>query len=346
MVLTTMSIWRRRFWRSYWIALRRSREDKRARLFALKVSLALVYVLAYALMIFILPFREREGIWPIAFYGFIFGSGATAFFILRRSHRKQDEFLRYSLTGRDPHLPLESDISSTVRNYLIDRAIILASQVARAASEIYLHQHELAPGLEVVTRQTQNSLLRQNGLWEKLEPAEVERAMSPDGSWTEEQHFEAIRWCEHLRLLRWTIGVDAELVPLEHFPAIDFSLVNDLLGKESGDLANKSMLRPWDLRVERDIALSYTARVIAELKGRALIPNDVELDGWADQLRENSLGASIDYLAGSKTIGELSNELLRQLALVATTRERYAAYLVEQLSVENPATFAAWSAEL
>jgi hypothetical protein len=39
-------------WRSYWIALRRSGEDKRARVSALKISFALVYALAYVVIFY------------------------------------------------------------------------------------------------------------------------------------------------------------------------------------------------------------------------------------------------------------------------------------------------------
>jgi hypothetical protein len=35
-----------------------------------------------------------------------------------------------------------------------------------------------------------------------------------DGQWTTEQQNEVATWCEQLRLLRWTFGIDAELMRL------------------------------------------------------------------------------------------------------------------------------------
>ena len=45
-----------------------------------------------------------------------------------------------------------------------------------------------------------------------------------DGSWTVEQQNEIAKSCEPLRLLRWTLGIDVELLPLAHFPKADFAL--------------------------------------------------------------------------------------------------------------------------
>jgi len=337
-----MSIWRRGFWRSYWIALWRSREDKRARTSALRVTLLLAFVLAEVVIVFILPLRERESAWQIAFYGFIFGTGMIAFVILRRSHRKQDEWLNYSLTGRPDQHPPDQDASPTVRSYLEERAIIIASVLARAGSEIYVQHNELPVGLEVATRQVQNELLRQNGLWDKLEPAESELVSAADGRWTVEQQNEAPNWCEQLRLLRWTFGVDPELMPLAHFPKVDFTLAGGRLGEPGVSLAGRPLLKSWDLRVERDIAQEYAARVFAELKGRGLIADSSEFDSWAEQFREESIGASVDYLAGTETIAGLKDESLRLLALIAIARERYAAYLAQQLSADAPFAFSSW----
>ena len=82
---------------------------------------------------------------------------------------------------------------------------------------------------------------------------------------------------------------------------------------------------------------------MAELKGRSLIADSAELDGWADEFRERSLGASIDYVAGPKTIAELEEGPLRILGLTAHARAAYADYLVDLLSGGEPVSFAVWS---
>ncbi len=234
-------------------------------------------------------------------------------------------------------------MSQAVRDYLGERALILASLVARAASEIYLQYAELGLEVEVVMRQTQNAILRKVGLWDKIGPAERTLVFLADGQWATEQQNEVVTWCEQLRLLRWILRIDAELTPLAHFPRTNFLLGRDLLAQNVLVRQSKRMLNSWDVRVERDIALAYTARVIAELNARGMIATDPQLEGWADQLREASLGASKDYVAGRKTIGDLNDEELRMLGITATARQRYAAYLVEQLSSENPTSFSSWS---
>lgn len=68
-----------------------------------------------------------------------------------------------------------------------ERALIIASLLARGSSEIYLQHYELAQGMEVITRQVQNSFLRDTGLWEKLEQPEADLASAADGLWSVEQ---------------------------------------------------------------------------------------------------------------------------------------------------------------
>jgi len=260
--------------------------------------------------------------------------------MVRRSHRKQDEMLDYSLTGRSRLHPQDScDRSPEVRTYLQERALIVASLLARGSSEIYLQHSQLAPGFEVVTRQIQNALLRDHGVWDKLERAEADLASAADGFWTVEQRDQVFIWCEQLRLLRWVLGVDAELVWLAHCPTLDFWLSHDVLRWRKGARSMQPLVKPWDVRIQRDIALAYTARVVAELKGRGFIADGPELEGWADEFRAQSLGASTDYLADTKTIAELDEPALRQLGTVAATRERYCAYLVELLNAVQPFPF-------
>src|SRR5262249_30631111 len=148
---------------------------------------------------------------------------------------------------------------------------------------IYLMSHELQEGAEVITRQVQNEALRRLGLWEKLEPGEMLLASAADGKWTEEQRVQVLTWCEYLRLLRWTLGIDAELIPLAHCPRVDYTLGRDILQlKDDLSRLASGTLRPsWDLRGQRDTALAYFARIVSELSSRSLITGDVDLVQWA-----------------------------------------------------------------
>lgn len=339
-----MSILSRGFWKSYWIALRRTGKDKRARSIGLRITFWLAYLVAYVLFLVFMEVYTAagQGIWNAVFYAFIFGTGAIAAMFMRRWHRKQDELLNTSLTGRAPLHPQDfADASAEVRSYLEERALIIASLLARGASEIYLQHHRIAEGAEVVTRQVHNSLLRGAGLWDKLERPEADLATAADGLWSTEQQNDVLTWCEQLRMLRWVFGIDSELVPLAHFPALDFSLSQEVL-RRGRPLTNKPLLKPWDVRVQRDIANEYTARVVAELKARGIIAGSPELEGWADEFRAKSIGDSTDYLAGARTIGELGGDALRRLGAFASARERYCAYLVELLNVTQPFSFSTW----
>jgi hypothetical protein len=111
--------------------------------------------------------------------------------------------------------------------------------------------------------------------------------------------------------------------------------------------AAKPLREPADLRGERDVALGYLARIVAELEARGLITvDDQALEGksWMKELREKSLGASVDYLAGTKTIGELGDDSLRFFGAIAGARERYASWLLETLGAGEAGAFSTWSA--
>lgn len=330
-----MSVWRPLFWRSLWFSVLRSREDKRARVALLSFALALGWIVAEVWLVF------GHGAFQTVFNGFILATGFIAFLLLRRSNRKQNELLNFSLVGRDPRQVPEG-ISAEARRHLEERARIVASLLARGAGEVHLESHELPPGAEVVTRQIQNTALRRMGLWEKLDSTEAALVSAPDGFWTSAERMQVVTWCEQLRLLRWTLRIDAELIPLAHFPRVDFSLVHDLLQGSAAVRPGRQIRASWDLRGERDTALEYFARIVAELKSRCLIADSFELDGWADELRKKSLGASLDYLAGPRTIGELSDGALRLLGLTAHARGQYAGYLVDLLSGSEVVPFAEW----
>jgi hypothetical protein len=279
-----LSIWRRNFWRFYWIALRRSWQDKRARGAAVRVSLLFAGCFAIAVL-----FSASIPYLGVGLAGFVTG--------YLRQRKRRAATLRSGAKHLTPEL----------RNYLEERAGILASLLARGGSEVYLRHKELPPGAQVVTRQIQNGFLKQTGLWQSLEQPEMELVIAADGGWTQEQRGSVIAWCEQLRLLRWAIGVDRELIPLAHFPGVDFSLSRDFFGRKTLLRSRKSSIAADELVQERDLALQYMARVVAEMDGRGMMTMEGEV--WK-QFREAAAGPSTDYLAGLQTVGELSSDAL------------------------------------
>jgi hypothetical protein len=299
----------------------------------------MVYLVAY---VGFLAYTASDG-WTGAIYTFIFGSGTVAAIMMRRWHKKQDEILNTSLTGQNRLRPQEFTVlPGGVVAYLHERALIIASLLARGASEIYLANSDETLALaEVVTRQSQNGFLRDRGLWPKLEQSEFELASVADGHWTAMQQNQVIEWCEQIRLLRWVLRIDAEIVPLAHFPKLDFSLATQLF-RDKDAMPHGQTVEPWEVRTERDAALEYGARIVAEMKARGHIKDDPDVASWADEFRAKSLGSSTDYLAGSRTIADLREDELRLLGSLAVARERYASYLAEQLNSGHAFPFSTW----
>ncbi|MBC7928164.1 MAG: hypothetical protein H7039_21165 [Bryobacteraceae bacterium] len=325
--------------------MRRSFVDKRSRLFALKVSFLVVYAVAYvAVFGWLIPWHTKEGAaWYYGFYAFILVTGLIALYFLRRSHKSDSELLTFSLTTTDRQARTEGFGSSpAVRHYLRQRATILGCLISRAGSEIRIHQGQISSSTEGIQRQIQNALLRQQRLWIRLEGAESELMAAAEGTWTEDQENEVINWCEYLRLLRWVLRVDAELIPLAHSPDLDFSLTRNLPILRVLGECDESTRDSWEVRVERDIALEYAVRLVAELNARKLIAGDAETDEWTNYVCSLSLDASTDYLAGAQTIGELKDEPLIFLGCVTAARERYASYLIEQLNSQAQISFPEW----
>ncbi|WP_321472152.1 DUF4272 domain-containing protein [uncultured Paludibaculum sp.] len=331
-----MEFWRRAFWKSFWIALRRCRQDRRARVFVAKVIFAFVYVIGYAGYFLIVPWRQRDGGQALAVYGVLFGTAIIAYFALRRSHEIDQQMLTFSLTGRPEAEPSQPDqTSAAVGLYLAKRAAILSCLIGRAGSEI-LHKDGKVEG---VTRQVQNTWLRENGLWQELEENEGALMSAADATWAGADRDSIVVWCERLRLLRWVLGMDPQLEPLEHFPRPDLRLMQGLHERPE---APQASVMPWDVRVEREKAAAYHARLVAEFQVRKLLPQDPEMEAWSSTLLEQYAGSSTDYLAGTKTIGELEEPELRLLAETVFARVQYAMYLELQLSSDAPISFGSW----
>lgn len=331
-----MAFWRKAFWRSYWIALRRSGQDRRARIFVLQVSGAIAYVIACIGFILILLFRSQGGGWLFAFYGFIFGTGFIAFLAIRRSHRRDRQLLNFSLSGDAPRTASDAGHASpAVCSYLCRRAAILSTLIGRAGSEMRVLSGNAAGS----TRQVHNTWLRQNRLWEELEPNELSLMSKADGTWTQAERDSVVTWCEQLRVLRWALGIDSELMPLEHGPQPDLRLTEGLHEVRSARAIN---VRTWNVRNERDKAAEYEARLVAEFTARNLLPANAELNTWAGELRDRVSGSSRDYLAGARTVSDLDEATLRLLGAITVARTHYAAWLVDQWGSDRPCSFTEW----
>ncbi len=328
---------RKSIWKTLWFSLLRSVKDQRARRLVLGFAGFLAWLLFEVWLLVVAPIAGGQGLNQLIFNGVCLAMGIAAAGLIKRSNQRQDELLNFSITGRTS-TPVNDEVPNDIAIYLAERAAIIASLLARAQSEFFLTEHSLPSGLQPVTRQVQNSILRQMRLWEKLDQHELTLVAMADGLWNEEQKAEAIGWCEQLRLLRWVLRVDAELVPLAHDPGVDFSLSHAVL--EAGNLIVADSPRgAWEIRVELETAYGYLIRIAAEMRERAVIPESGETDAWMHELRKSLVGDSNDLVSGSKTIGDLDEVPLRQLGLMALARFRYAGYLVDQMGASEHLSF-------
>jgi len=330
-----MPLWRTHLWKTLWFALLRSRKDKRARIVVRSVAVLIATGLYYLYWgRFVYRQSKEDGVspaFPVMFYVFIFGTGILARFLMKRYHRRADEALNFSITGAIPQQVPVDTIAPEVRERIEERLVITAALLIRAGSERYLREHTLPEGAEIQTRQIHNRVLREKGLWEKLEAEERDLLMRPDGEWPLDQQERILEWSEQLRLLRWVLRIDRELAPLAHLPPIDHALAREIL--EGKCVSTLPLLRSWDVRPERDTAEAYNARALAELQCRGLAPGNPDFAAWAGVIRAQFQGDSADLTVGARTVAELSEPELRYLAALADAREQYASQLIERLSL-------------
>lgn len=320
----------RDLWNWFMIAVRRSPRDKRARLALRRV------VLAVLLLVFLaaIPYFLANGMAPRGRAGR--GAIITAYYAVMLLSVGFRIWLERSTN--QPILSISDfNTAPSVHDYLLQRTRILTALIARGVGEMGIEAGTFDADVGGRARPVFNSLLREKGLWEKLEPAEGDLLSSSVGTWTPEQLLEVHAWFEQLRLLRWTLGIDSTLPALAQFPEPDYNVKFDSF--QDGIRAPRNS---WDIRVERDIAAEYVGRVMAELDNRRLIAPNPDM-GWASELRKEVEGDSTDYLAGSKTVAELDDEELQQFGALVVARWRYSGYLTDLLSSGEPVSFADWA---
>jgi hypothetical protein len=306
------------------------------------VSFWLAYLVVYLIFGWKINRENGMGIWTVPFYGLIFGSGFLAFLFIRRVNRGSQQIFQHSFI-QQPLLPEEDRRSSSpaVRIYLIQRTAILAGLILRAGTELSLNNPNAQQLADAGVRGAINKMLRKRELWDQLETGESDLFCAADGAWTTAQKNNLFSWCEQLRLLRWTIGLDANIVPLAHLPRPEVSVTEGLMDPGQTSIRVKAMREVWEIRRERDLASDYTLRTISELIKRGLIDSD-SLDGSLGPLLRTWEDPSEDVIAGVKTVGELDDNALRSLGSTAVARLRYAEYLMDQLEAQTRMSYEGW----
>lgn len=322
-----------------WLAARRSHKDQRSRTFLLVTGGAVFFLCCYAGWLgYVAIYRPLQSkardrfAEPIV----LIMSLAGAWIVRWRLNSDENQPI---VLGDALRPKRGEEVSPQTIAYLRKRLRIIASLAQRAASEIGLHTTAQS-GIRGV-REEQNTLLRQLGLWDDLEPGERELVSSPDGAWTDEQRSAVPSWLEQLRLLRWVLGIDGEIAPLNWQLQPDFALIRGL------NQQHFSVAHGWaDIALQRDIAAGYAARIAAEQKYRSLenFPGSVESELIA--LRDEFTGDSTDLLVGTKTIKDLDNSDLSLHEFLSWSRFHYAGYLLALLETNRITPFSEWGVEI
>ena len=181
-----MSLWQREFWQTYWIAVRRCRTDSRARQVVIRTSIRLLILPLYLVFWIIVFGRSESSLWIIMFDGLALAAAVLVVMALRKSHRREDALFSFVSSAMQERAR-NDDTESAVRHYLLERTIIVATLLARAASESFINSKHIPDGIVVVTRQTQLEDLRKQELWGKIKTEEGDLLRTADGHWTSEQ---------------------------------------------------------------------------------------------------------------------------------------------------------------
>jgi hypothetical protein len=283
------------------------------------------------------------GVRSLPLYGLLFAGGFLAFLLIRMANRRSETSFLRSLIPRELPPQPDGSVSAEVRAYLLQRTSIVAGLLLRAASELRVANSAKGASPKAGVRGMVNELMRTNGFWHQLEPEEADLFRVPDGCWTSAQTRQLPTWCEQLRLLRWTVGMDAEIDPLAHIPKPAARLFRTALGDEQ-PFERPNVLEAWQLRQERDAAAGYALRIFCELVHRGSVDPDLGR-GVPKGMSYERRGPADDYLAGVRTVGELDDRTLNILACSAVARFQYARYLMDQLRAQQPISYSRWLAD-
>lgn len=338
--------------KAFWIAIRRSPRDRRARgLLVYLVAFGgafLFYLIILGVWIAVTYFPRLAWSLPglasviglflliIATLGVAVSVGLWSFYslkslLLRKLHCFQEHRQQY--------------LDKALTRSLYREAALIGVLLRRLSSERAMEK-ELPPEIQVTTRRFLLDQLQTLGLRESLGPELLDVLLAPDGHWSMElKHRAEFAW-ELFDVLRWELGL-GELRPLTSLPKYNFADAAALLAVEAPD---KLVAKPsWDIRPWRDGSERFFHRCAAELLARRELQHAEESDVLqAIEAREQVIdeGYTADYLVGAQTITELPTPLLWSFTLRAHRRAEALKLLVDVTSGEaNPSTLRALYAQ-
>ena len=312
-------IFSKSFWRTYWIAIRRSGRDKRDLKAALLITVGLLFFVGY---------------YGFLLINFLSVSGDAAMAVVVVFVLCAIALVRYIFEQRDKRKADRADeaaVDQEVRRRLAEDGFFVAVLLTRAGSEQSIKENEPPPGVTVITRRIQIETLRKLGKWDTLAQPARNLLLLPDGHWSDEQILSARPCFETLRCLRWALFLESDLTPLPNIPKMNYKESQKVFENPEKILEGRRLRPIWDIRVERNKADQFFTRCYAEAIGRGLItPETEETQNWASELNETVRQEHVrDVLAGIQTIAEIEESSLRYLVRISFQRYKCLQLLID-----------------
>ncbi len=325
--LTTMSplpLFKAELWRTALISLRRFHRDKRARRFAYKLAGLLLYLGLY-FRFFLWRFvyldsraSQADHLMELCLLAMVL-VGVLMVFALQRWQEHRDRTPPPSLKQS---AELATEQHDTAAAQLWQQTVTLAALLQRSGSESSIKTTVLPANREVATRRWLRERLLALQVWERLPRALLELLILPDGHWTEEVCKQVDAALPYLPVLRWALGFDRDLPPLDRLPQYNAAMLRSLL---DGSPTPHPLLPPWELRIARDSSNFYFQRFWVEAVTRRLVGKDLSPDQIADaatykQEIDNDGTVFGDLLVGAHTVSELEDPALMTMVLASYRR--------------------------
>jgi len=207
-----------------------------------------------------------------------------------------------------------------------------AIMVDRAGGEALVRQGKVPAGHAGLFRRRTLDLAQRPEIWRRLSSEEHDLLRSQEGAWDWEQVWPRVVRAEDVRVLRWVLGMDSVLTPLE-FLEPDLTPVLEVTVKP-GSVRGDKCLASYDLRPAQTMSQAMVTRCVGEGLRRGFLT-----EGNAEVRREylaiaERLAAdeSADLLIGAVTVAKADAEKIQWVAQAAIRRYTVLTRLIDYLN--------------
>jgi len=292
-------------WRLGWVALRRCHKDKRARKYIRRLLLMLSAPLLAPLLLLLLAY-------PPALIGFVIGAVRH-----ERLRKKQEEEARAKFREPDP-----PPVTSALKTEIAELALLHALLANRAGSETFLRTKILPEGMEVITRREQIKLLREHGMYDRLDTVERDLLWIADGHWSQESIDDVALTLEPLRLLRWVLRIDHYLPHIGESLALDYKVANDTIADPGKLFYGEEFVGIQPLNNAFQASESIINRCFAEgvVRGMFTAKDEEQASRCRDIVAKMGKKEDEDIILGAKIVSEATDYDVFRARMLASRR--------------------------